>query len=192
MGTAFGHPWVGNATNTQLSQTSIDRFSSNQGIDAWADSFTGATSPGLVKASLTHYCLPDTGSIREGIAAMNPAPGPQTVIARCSFCSKPNTEVGTLIAGLGVFICDQCVDECVTVIADRSASASQIASWEADLALIDALAYLGPVAEATNRADRNLTSWVAKARSLGATWSQIGDALNCSRQAAWERFSTPQ
>jgi hypothetical protein len=123
---------------------------------------------------------------------MDPAPGPQTVIARCSFCSKPNTEVGTLIAGLGVFICDQCVDECVTVIADRSAPASQIASWEADLALVDALAYLGPVAEATNRADRNLTSWVTKARSLGATWSQIGEALNCSRQAAWERFSTPQ
>jgi len=43
----------------------------------------------------------------------------QTVIAACSFCLKNNTEVGTLIAGLGVFICDQCVDECVAVIADK-------------------------------------------------------------------------
>ncbi|WP_085271261.1 ClpX C4-type zinc finger protein [Mycobacterium parmense] len=52
---------------------------------------------------------------------MKSAGDPQTVIATCSFCAKPNTEVGTLIAGLGAFICDQCVDECVTLIADRSA-----------------------------------------------------------------------
>jgi hypothetical protein len=120
------------------------------------------------------------------------ATGAQTVIATCSFCSKPNTEVRTLIAGPGVFICDQCVDECVTVIADRSASVPRIAPWEADLALKDVLAHLGPVAEATNLADRNLSSWVAKARALGATWSQIGETLNCSRQAAWERFSVPE
>jgi len=120
---------------------------------------------------------------------MGSTASPQTVIASCSFCSKLNTEVGTLIAGLGVFICDHCVDECVTVIADRSAAVPPIGPWEADLALEDVLAYLGPVAEVTNRADRNLASWVAKARSLGATWSQIGEALNCSRQAAWERFS---
>jgi hypothetical protein len=123
---------------------------------------------------------------------MGSAAGPQTVIATCSFCSKPNTEVGTLIAGLGVFICDHCVDECVRVIADRSAAGPQIGSWDADLALDDALAYLRPVAEATNRADRNLASWVERARSLGATWDQIGEALNCSRQAAWERFSAQE
>jgi ClpX C4-type zinc finger len=98
---------------------------------------------------------------------MGSAAGPQTVIATCSFCSKPNTEVETLIAGLGVFICDHCVDECVAVIADRSASVPQIASWEADLALRDVLDNLGPVAEACSQADRNLTSWVTKARSLG-------------------------
>lgn len=85
---------------------------------------------------------------------MDSAAGPQIVIATCSFCSKPNTEVGTLIAGLGAFICDRCVDECVNVIADRSASVPGIASWEADLALQDTLAYLRPVAEATNRADQ--------------------------------------
>jgi len=116
----------------------------------------------------------------------------QTVIATCSFCSKPNTEVGTLIAGLGVFICDLCVDECLAVIADRSAAVSQIGAWDADLTLEDALTYLRPVAEATTRADRSLASWVARARALGATWDQIGEALNCSRQAAWERFSVQE
>jgi hypothetical protein len=80
----------------------------------------------------------------------------------------------------------------VTAIADRSASVPRIAPWEADLALKDVLANLGPVAEAGNQADRNLTSWVMKAPSLGATWSQIGEALNISRQAVWERFSAQE
>jgi ATP-dependent protease Clp ATPase subunit len=53
---------------------------------------------------------------------MGSTSSPQTVIPSCSFCRKPNTEVGTLITGLGVFICDQCVDECVAVIADKRAS----------------------------------------------------------------------
>jgi ATP-dependent protease Clp ATPase subunit len=46
--------------------------------------------------------------------------GLPTLIAMCSFCRKPNTEVGTLIAGLDVFICDECVNECVTAIAERA------------------------------------------------------------------------
>jgi hypothetical protein len=38
---------------------------------------------------------------------MNRAPGPQNVIARCSFCSKPNTEVGTLIV---VSVCSSAIN----------------------------------------------------------------------------------
>jgi hypothetical protein len=68
---------------------------------------------------------------------MGATAGPHTVIATCSFCLKANTEVGTLIAGLGVFICDHRVNECVAVIADRSDSVPRIASWDADLALED-------------------------------------------------------
>ena len=35
---------------------------------------------------------------------------------RCSFCNKPQNEVGTLIAGPGVYICDECVDLCQSII----------------------------------------------------------------------------
>ncbi|MBQ5969354.1 MAG: ATP-dependent Clp protease ATP-binding subunit ClpX [Clostridia bacterium] len=35
---------------------------------------------------------------------------------RCSFCNKPQSEVGTLIAGPGVYICDECVDLCQSII----------------------------------------------------------------------------
>ena len=37
----------------------------------------------------------------------------------CSFCGKKSTEVGRLIAGPSVFICDQCVAECSRLI-DRN------------------------------------------------------------------------
>ncbi len=36
----------------------------------------------------------------------------------CSFCGKPQDMVGRLIAGNGVYICDQCVDLCMTIIED--------------------------------------------------------------------------
>ena len=37
---------------------------------------------------------------------------------RCSFCNKPLNEVGKLIAGPSVFICDECIAVCNDIIAD--------------------------------------------------------------------------
>lgn len=36
----------------------------------------------------------------------------------CSFCGKPQEMVGRLIAGNGVYICDQCVDLCMSILED--------------------------------------------------------------------------
>ncbi|MBQ8058184.1 MAG: ATP-dependent Clp protease ATP-binding subunit ClpX, partial [Ruminococcus sp.] len=38
---------------------------------------------------------------------------------RCSFCGKTQDMVGRLIAGDGVYICDQCVDLCMTILEDN-------------------------------------------------------------------------
>ena len=38
---------------------------------------------------------------------------------RCSFCNKPQGEVKKLIAGPTVFICDECVDICLDIIAEE-------------------------------------------------------------------------
>lgn len=37
----------------------------------------------------------------------------------CSFCGKAKNEVEHLIAGPSVFICDECVELCVGIIAER-------------------------------------------------------------------------
>lgn len=36
----------------------------------------------------------------------------------CSFCGKPQEMVGRLISGNGVYICDQCVDLCMSILED--------------------------------------------------------------------------
>ena len=42
----------------------------------------------------------------------------------CSFCGKSSEEVRKLIAGPTVFICNECVEMCVDVIAEGDAPAS--------------------------------------------------------------------
>ncbi|MCK4778045.1 MAG: AAA family ATPase, partial [Actinomycetia bacterium] len=42
-------------------------------------------------------------------------------IIRCSFCGKKQDEVGKLISGPGVYICDECVDVCLMIIKDETA-----------------------------------------------------------------------
>ena len=35
---------------------------------------------------------------------------------RCSFCNKAQGDVKTLIAGPGVYICDECISLCQTIV----------------------------------------------------------------------------
>ncbi len=37
---------------------------------------------------------------------------------RCSFCGKPQNQVRRLIAGPGVYICDECVEMCMSIVED--------------------------------------------------------------------------
>jgi len=111
------------------------------------------------------------------------------VIAACSFCLKPNTEVRRLVAGPGVFICDGCVALCAQLMEGPSSPAPQLAAWEHAVGVDEALANLPRIAAAGAQVEQHLTGWVQKARALGATWARIGAALGMTRQSAWERFS---
>ena len=52
---------------------------------------------------------------------------------RCSFCGKLQSEVGTLIAGPGVYICDECIDICQSII-NEEPDAKRKKGNEADFA----------------------------------------------------------
>ena len=38
---------------------------------------------------------------------------------RCSFCGKPYNQVGKIIAGPGVYICDECVQMCASLLSSQ-------------------------------------------------------------------------
>jgi ATP-dependent Clp protease ATP-binding subunit ClpX len=40
----------------------------------------------------------------------------------CSFCTKSQKQVAKLIAGPGVYICDECIALCVKIIADEASA----------------------------------------------------------------------
>jgi len=116
----------------------------------------------------------------------------QPASVACSFCFKPSTEVKTLVAGPGVYICNECVELSAFLVSTRAQTARTtklLAPWELDITLDEVLTHLPRVAAATAQVERNLTEWVRKGRALGATWARLGEALGMTRQSAWERFS---
>lgn len=104
---------------------------------------------------------------------------------RCSFCGKPDSAVGKLLAGPKVFICDACVGVCNGIL---EAVPATFAGWGAMSSeqLLDALK---PSAATVDGVRAVLQSQVETLRRRGVSWESIGGALGISRQAAWERFS---
>lgn len=114
----------------------------------------------------------------------------QPVIASCSFCRKPDTEVAKLVAGPGVYICNECVALCAEIIASNPAGPGpRLPLWERITDLEEALRLLPQLAAAGAQVEQNLAELVRRARTLGATWARIGETLGMTRQSAWERFA---
>ena len=112
-------------------------------------------------------------------------------VYRCSFCGKSQTEVKTLIAGPGVFICYECVQLCQSIIAKKAAPQEVPGSLLPDNAptekLLNTLAgYNG----AFERVDTAMQDIVDILREREVSWATIGQALAVSRQAAWKRFGS--
>lgn len=60
--------------------------------------------------------------------------GESADLLKCSFCGKSQKQVQQLIAGPGVYICDECVELCNEIIEERLAEAgSEAAAGEFDL-----------------------------------------------------------
>jgi hypothetical protein len=111
-------------------------------------------------------------------------------LASCSFCLKPNTDVTWLVAGPGVYICNGCVALCLEVAPSTSGGPRPtMPVWESQTDVEHVLQNLPRIAAAGAQVERTLTGWVRHARTLGATWARIGEALAMTRQSAWERFA---
>ena len=116
----------------------------------------------------------------------------EEIAIRCSFCQKPAPEVDKLIAGAGIYICDQCVAACVEILDHTPPSPDegevQLPSWHS-MTDVEVLSRLPRIAAVAAQVEGGLQRWVGEARRRGLSWASIGESLGISRQSAWERFS---
>ncbi|GII55401.1 hypothetical protein Pth03_37900 [Planotetraspora thailandica] len=118
------------------------------------------------------------------------SPDTLTELARCSFCSKPDTEVDKLVAGPGVHICNECVALAASLIdaSLNNPARPRMPIWES-LTDAEMLSHIPRVAAHIDQAEADLRSWVQELRRRSVTWTKIGESLGITRQSAWERFS---
>jgi hypothetical protein len=104
----------------------------------------------------------------------------------CSFCNKDKDSVAKMVAGPGVYICNECVNLCQQIIA--GAPASEFTAWneQRDEELLASLARTQAVIA---QVDAAIHDHAAVLRGRGISWTRIGEALGVSKQAAWGRFS---
>lgn len=108
---------------------------------------------------------------------------------RCSFCAKSEQDVSKIIAGPGIYICDECVSLCNTILSeDRVAPRPRLPVWDT-MTDDELLARLPEVAAVGSQVEGSLRECVGRLRERGVTWSRIGAALEMTRQSAWGRFS---
>ncbi len=110
-------------------------------------------------------------------------------VFRCSFCGKSQADVKKLIAGPGVFICDECVELCLPIIAEKPKTRGVPASLLPDNAptekLLKTLAGYNGAFELVGAAMQDVVDIL---RDRKISWAAIGKTFAVSRQAAWKRF----
>ena len=112
------------------------------------------------------------------------------VLARCSFCNKSDAQVKKLVAGPGVYICEECVALCNDVIAEaipEDDSASRRANF-VERPVEELLVLLPAIAQTAAHVDADLRRWVSRVRELGCGWDRIAEALGTDEASARERF----
>lgn len=119
--------------------------------------------------------------------------GPVLSDVMCSYCLRSRSETGRLVASPLAAICRSCAETALTLFKGDDTTGDidgPAAPWTRmeDAAL---LARLPEVATAGTQVEEHLRAWVAAARERGISWARIGDALNMTRQSAWERFTKP-
>ncbi|MBO1754318.1 ClpX C4-type zinc finger protein [Allobranchiibius sp. CTAmp26] len=117
----------------------------------------------------------------------------QTTTVRCSFCAKDEQDIAKIIAGPGIYICNECVQLCNDILAGSApeqagADQPELPYWQS-MSDDQMLELLPKIAGVADQVETGLATWVTRLRDRGVTWSRIGAALDMTRQSAWGRFS---
>jgi hypothetical protein len=118
---------------------------------------------------------------------------PTAIQVRCSFCAKPSSDVAKVIAGPGVYICNECVGLCNDILRMEQQKpaepGTQLPAWDETMTDEQILDLLPRIAAVGAQTEASLQRMVTILRERRVTWVRIGTALQITRQSAWERFS---
>jgi hypothetical protein len=152
----------------------------------------------LARQRAAHTGEPYTTALRhvrseqEGSMSTPTTPIPAKVLASCSFCGKDNTLVKRLIAGPGVYICDECVGLCDDILATTASaeeSAAQRTAYERSADEI--LQVLPAIARNADSVEADLRSLVGRLRATGISWQIIAAHLGLDPEVARKRIEEP-
>lgn len=123
----------------------------------------------------------------------------------CSFCGKPQDQVQKVIAGPGVYICNECVDLCNQILGEQMSLEAVHAELEhrsgtpgttppqfkdpEEMSDAELLSEMVRIHRSHDHVDQAVAELVLRLRGRGMSWARIGEALGMTRQSAWERFS---
>ncbi|GAB3921412.1 hypothetical protein GCM10011575_15980 [Microlunatus endophyticus] len=108
---------------------------------------------------------------------------------QCSFCGKDESQIDKMVAGPGVYICNECVQLAGRIIEGGGKPKGISRRFWESMTDDELLASLPKVASVAAQVEDGVQKRVAEARSRGISWARIGQALGMARQSAWERFS---
>src|SRR5437763_14638304 len=106
-----------------------------------------------------------------------------SVTTHCSFCTKEEAQVTQMVAGPGVYICNECVALCNEIFTAGGANDDnpEIPYWQA-MTDEQILAHLPRIASVATPVEDNLPVWVQRICDRGVSWAGIGEALGMARQ----------
>jgi ATP-dependent Clp protease ATP-binding subunit ClpX len=112
------------------------------------------------------------------------------ILATCSFCKKNNTEVKKLIAGPGVYICDECVSLCEQIVATETTpeEAAQRRNEFVEPTADVLLQRLPAMATTAAAVEADLRRCVERILAAGGSLDQVASTLDISQEDARLRF----
>jgi hypothetical protein len=114
----------------------------------------------------------------------------EPILASCSFCKKNNRQVNKLVAGPGVYICNECLALCDQLIEEdvTPEESAQLQAQFANRAAEDVLAMLPALARTAEEVETELRRWVLRLRQLDTGWDEIAAVLQLSHEEVRQRF----